>query len=177
VAAVVAAVAADHLGAMSERYEVRGGVGASLPGVVRPAEVDATVEWVPVRRDGALLDLLAARLGSEADVHKIVLGVLAPLVPVLDGPSLGALVAHLPLSTAGELAAGGAAVGARIRAPTGAGDYLLEVARLILHPPPRAATYVRAVFAAARRVLSPAESEAIARRLPHDLAELWSTAR
>jgi uncharacterized protein (DUF2267 family) len=45
-----------------------------------------------------------------------------------------------------------------------------------MHPPPQAATYVRAVFAAARSVLSRADSEAIAARLPGDLAELWRTA-
>jgi uncharacterized protein (DUF2267 family) len=162
---------------MTDAYNVRGGIGPPLPGVVAPADLDARVEWVPVRRGGALLDLLAARLGSEADVHKIVLGVLAPLASTLDGAPLRALLAHLPLSLQGELATGGAAVGAPIRAPRGAGDYVLEVGRLILHPPWRAAAYVRAVFSTARRVLPAAESEAIAERLPGDLAELWRTAR
>jgi uncharacterized protein (DUF2267 family) len=163
---------------MGDGYRVRGGVGPELPGIVGPADLDATAEWVPVRRrTSELLDVLAARLGSEVDLHKIVLGVLAPLAPALDGAPLAALLAHLPQWVGGELAAGGAAVGAAIRPPTGAGDYVLEVARLILHPPPRAATYVRAVFAAARAVLSHEESDAIAARLPHDLAELWRTAR
>jgi uncharacterized protein (DUF2267 family) len=158
-------------------YRVRGGVGPPLPGVVGPAELDARVEWVPVRLNGALVDVLVARLGSEADLHKIVLGVLAPLASALEGAPLAALLAHLPLSIAGELAAGGVAVGAPIGSPRGAGDYVLEVARIILHPPWRAAAYVRAVFASARAVLSPAESEAVAGRLPEDLAELWRTAR
>ena len=94
------------------------------------------------------------------------LGVLAPLRSALDGAPLGALVARLPLSLARELAAGDA--GARRPGPVadGGGDYVLEVSRLVLHPPARAATYVRAVFAAARAVLSREESEAIARRLP-----------
>jgi hypothetical protein len=162
---------------MSDRYTVRGGVGPWLPGIIAPADLDGRVEWVPVRRSGELLDVLEARLGSEVDVHKVVLGVLAPLVSALDGAPLGSLLAHLPLSLARELAAGGAAVGAPVRAPMGAGDYVLEVSRLILQPPWRAAAYVRAVFATARRLLSRAESEAVAARLPHDVAELWRSAR
>jgi hypothetical protein len=158
-------------------YRVRGGVGPPLPGVVGPADLDATVEWVPVRRTSELLDVLAARLGSEVDLHKIVLGVLAPLAQALDGAPLAALLGHLPLWVGRELAAGDAALGARVRPATGAGDYLLEVSRLIQHPPPRAATYVRAVFAAARAVLSREEAEAIAARLAPDLAVLWRAAR
>jgi uncharacterized protein (DUF2267 family) len=158
-------------------YAVRGAVGPQLPGIIGPADLDGRVEWVPVRRTGELLDVLAARLGSEVDVHKIVLGVLAPLASALDGAPLGSLLAHLPLSIARELAAGAIAVGAPIRGPTGAGDYALEVASLIQHPPWRAATYVRAVFATARSLLSRAEADAIAARLPHDVAELWFTAR
>jgi uncharacterized protein (DUF2267 family) len=161
---------------MGDAYRVQGGVGRPLPGIVGPAELDGRADWVPVRRGADLLDRLEARLGSEVDVRKIVLGVLAPLCPALDGAPLGALLAHLPLSIARELAQRDVALGARVRAPLGAGDYLLEVARLVLHPPPQAATYVRAVFAAAGQVLSRAESEAIAARLPADLAELWRTA-
>jgi uncharacterized protein (DUF2267 family) len=161
---------------MGEGYRVRGGVGPQLPGVVGPADLDGRVEWVPVARTGELLDALAARLGSEVDLHKVVLAVLAPLRSALDGPPLGAIVARLPLSLARELAAGDEALGAKVRSPAGAGDYLLEVSRLILHPPWRAATYVRAVFAAARAVLAPEDAEAIAARLPPDLAELWRSA-
>ncbi len=162
---------------MSDVYRVTGGVGPALPGLVGPAGVDGRAEWVPVVRYGAdLLEILEARLGSEVDVHKIVLGVLAPLVPALDGAPLGALVARLPLSLARELAQADVALGARVRAPRGAGDYVVEVGRLVQHPPPRAATFIRATFAAARRVLSRAESEEIAARLPADLAELWRTA-
>jgi len=162
---------------MSESYRVRGGVGPPLPGVVGPADLDGRAEWVPVPRTGELLDALAARLGSEVDLHKVVLAVLAPLRAALDGPPLGALLAHLPLPLARELAAPDVALAARVRAPSGAGDYLLEVSRLIQHPPHLAATYVRAVCAAARAVLSRADSDAIAARLPADLAELWRTAR
>jgi len=162
---------------MSDPYGVRGGVGPALPGVVGPADLDGRAEWVPVPRIGGLLDALAARLGSEVDLHKVVLAVLAPLRAALDGPPLGALLAHLPLPLARELAAPDVALGARVRAPSGAGDYLLEVSRLILHPPGQAATYVRAVFAAAAAVLPRADWEAIAVRLPPDLGELWRTAR
>lgn len=162
---------------MGDDYRVRGGVGPPLPGIVGPADLDGRAEWVPVPRTRELLDVLSARLGSEVDLHKVVLAVFSPLRAALDGPPLGALLAQLPLSLARELAAGGVAVGARIRSPSGAGDYLLEVSRLILHPPWRAATYVRAVFAAARAVLSREESGAIATRLPGDLGELWRSAR
>jgi uncharacterized protein (DUF2267 family) len=158
-------------------YLVRGGVGPPLPGVVGPADVDGRVEWVPIRPMHRLLDDVEARLGSEVDLHKVVLGVLLPLRAALDGAPLGALLAHLPLSLAREIAAGGAAVAARVTSPTGAGDYLLEVSRLILQPPWRAATSVRAVFAAARGALTAEESERIAAPLPGDLAALWRAAR
>lgn len=161
---------------MGEGYRVTGGVGPPLPGIVGPAELDGTVEWVPVARGGDLLDVLAARLGSEVDLHKIVLGVIAPLRSALEGPSLQALLARLPLSLAREIAAGDAALGARVRPITGAADYVREAARLIQHPPWRAATYVRAVFAAARAVLGPEDAQAIAARLPADLADLWRAA-
>jgi uncharacterized protein (DUF2267 family) len=162
---------------MGDDYRVRGGVGPPLPGIIGPADLDMRAEWVPVRRTHQLLDELAARLGSETDLDKIVLGVLMPLCAALDGPPLGALLAHLPLPLARELAVGGAAVGTRVRSPGGAGDYVLEVSRLILQPPWRAATYVRAVFAAARAVLARDELEEIAARLPADIGELWRTAR
>lgn len=163
---------------MDDGYRVSGGVGPPLPGIVGPAELDGRIEWVPAARPGAdLLDTVAARLGSEVDLHKIVLGVLAPLCPALDGAPLGALLAHLPLSLARELAQGDLALNARVRAPRGAGDYVVEVSRLVLQPPARAVTSVRAVLAAARAVLTRAEFEAIAARLPADLADLWRTAR
>lgn len=162
---------------MGDDYQVRGGIG-TVPGTVGPAQLDGRAEWVPGVRSGAdLLDRVEARLGSDADVHRILLGVVAPLVPALDGAPLGALLARLPLSLAGELGDPDSALASRVRAPRGAGDYLVEVSRLILHPPDRAVTYVRAVFAAARAVLSPADAEAIAARLPGDVAALWRTAR
>lgn len=158
-------------------YRVRGGVGPFLPGLVGPGEVDGRAEWVPVRPGAELLEAVEARLGSAADVHKIVLGVLAPLVSTLDGAPLAALLRHLPLSLAGELAEPDLALGTPVRAPRGAGDYVLEVARLVLHPPERAATFVRAVFAAARARLGRGDAEAVAARLPGDLADLWRSAR
>lgn len=161
---------------MGDDYRVRGGVGPELRGLVGPAEVDGRADWVPLPRSADLLGVVAARLGSEADVHKIVLGVLAPLVPALDGAPLGALVAQLPLSLARELAQPDLALNVRVRSPRGASDYLLEVSRLVLHPPDRAATFVRAVFAAARGALARADAEAVAARLPPDLAGLWRSA-
>lgn len=162
---------------MGEGYRVRGGVGPSLPGVVGPGEVDGRVEWVPIARGGDLLDVLAARLGSEVDLDKVVLGVLAPLRAALEGPPLAAIAARLPPHLAAELAAGDVALGAKVRPPANAAEYVTEAARLVQHPPWRAATYVRAVFAAARAVLSPEDAEGIAARLPPDLAELWRQAR
>jgi hypothetical protein len=163
---------------VSDVYQVSGGVGGQLPGLVGPAGVDGRIEWVPVVREGGdLLERLEARLGSEVDLRKIVLGVLAPLCPVLDGAPLGALVTRLPLSLARELAWPDFALSTRVRAPRGAGDYLLEVARLVLQPPDRALTYVRALFAAARAVVPRAEAEAVAARLPPEIAELWRGAR
>jgi uncharacterized protein (DUF2267 family) len=162
---------------MGESYRVRGGVGPALPGIVGPADLDGRAEWVPIARGGDLLDVLAARLGSEVDLHKIVLGVIAPLRTALEGPPLQALLATVPLSLARGVVAGDAALGARVQAPAGAADYVREAARLIQHPPWRAATYVRAVFAAARAALRPEDAGAIAARLPRDLAELWEAAR
>jgi uncharacterized protein (DUF2267 family) len=162
---------------MSDDYQVRGGVGA-VPGTVGPASVDGRAEWVPAARPGAdLVERLEARLGSDVDLHRIVLGVLAPLCPALDGAPLGALVARLPLFLARELADPGFALATRVRAPRDTGDYVLEVSRLILHPPVRAVPYIRAVFAAARAVLSRGDAEAIAARLPGDVAGLWRDAR
>ena len=162
---------------MNDDYRVRGGVGAELHGIVGPAQVDGRADWTPVSRGRDLLGEIAARLGSEVDLFRAVLGVLAPLVPALDGAPLGAIVSRLPPSFARELAAAGAAIGGNVRSPRGAGDYVLDVSRIILQPPWRAATHVRAVFAAARAVLPREDAEAVAARLPPDLAELWRTAR
>lgn len=163
---------------MGRAYSVKGGVGgADLPGVIAPADLDTRVEWVPVPRTRDLLEALAARLGSEVDLHKVVLAVLCPLSAALDGQPLGALLARLPLSLAREMAFPDVALGARVRAPGGAGDYLLDVSRHLMHPPSRAVSYVRAVFAAAREVLPRAEAEEIAARLPAEVAALWRTAR
>lgn len=162
---------------MADGYQVKGGVGGLLPGVLDPRHVDGRAEWVPVRPPRDLLDALSARLGSEADLRRVVLGVLGPLRSALDGEPLGALVAKLPQDLARELADVEQNLCARVAPPGGAGDYLLDVSRLVLHPPRRAATYVRAVFAAAKQVLARDDAEAIAARLPPDLAELWRAAR
>ncbi len=162
---------------MGRRYEVKGGVGGVLPGALGPDELDGRAEWVPFRRRGDLLDALAARLGSEVDLGKVVLAVLCPLRPALDGAPLGAIARTLPHELARELADAELNLCTRVATPAGAGDYLLDVSRMLLHPPVRAASYVRAVFAAAKAVLAPADAEAIAARLPPELAELWRAAR
>jgi uncharacterized protein (DUF2267 family) len=156
---------------MDDEYRVRGGVGPPLPGTVGPAGVDGRTEWVPVRPGADLLDALHARLGSDSEPHHVALAVLAPLAAALEGAPLGSLLAHLPVATARELAAA-ADPRSGVRPATGSGDHLAEVARLVQQPPWRAAATVHAVFASVRQVLTGEESEAIAARLPADLAEL-----
>jgi uncharacterized protein (DUF2267 family) len=160
---------------MADEYRVRGGVGPPLPGTVSPAGVDGRSEWVPVRRGADLLDVLSGRLGSEVEPHHVALAVLAPLAAALAGAPLASLLAHLPAATGVELAAA-ADESSGVRPATGAGDYLVEVARLVQQPPWRAAATVRAVFASARAVLTPEELEAIAAQLPRDLVEAFRKA-
>lgn len=162
---------------MADYYEVKGGVGGRLPGALSPAQLDMRTEWVPLRPPQDLLEALAMRLGSEVQVVRVALGVLAPLRGFLGGEALGALVARLPQDVARELADAELNLNAHVAEPSSAAGYLAEVSRLVLHPPWRAAHYVRAVFAAAKRVLAPEDVEAIATRLPPELAELWRGAR
>lgn len=158
---------------MPDRYGVGGGVGGLLPGVLGPDELDGRIEWVPVRAPRDLPEALAVRLGSDADLHRVVLGVLAPLRQVLEGEPLGALLARLPLHLARELADADLNLCARVAPAAGADAYLDEVSRLVLHPRFVARTYVRAVFAAAKAVLGPDDATAVAGRLPPGVAELW----
>ncbi|HET8539192.1 MAG TPA: DUF2267 domain-containing protein [Anaeromyxobacter sp.] len=162
---------------MSNPYQPAGGVGGRLPGTLGPADLDGRAEWVPLRRPRDLLEALAMRLGSEVDLARVVLAVLAPLRASLEGEPLGALTATLPQDLARELADADLNLNARVRAPAGAADYVAEVSRLVLHPPRRAAEYVRAVFAAAKAVIAADALEPIARRLPPDLAAAWRAAR
>jgi uncharacterized protein (DUF2267 family) len=162
---------------MADRFHVKGGVGGLLPGALGPADLDARLEWVRLRPGGDLLDALAARLGSEADLYKVVLAVLAPLRASLEGEPLRLLFAKLPQDLSRQLADAEQNLCAHLPAPSGAGDYLVDVSRLVQHPPRRAATYVRAVFASAKDLLAHEGSEAIAARLPPELADLWRSAR
>jgi uncharacterized protein (DUF2267 family) len=165
---------------MIGEYQVTGGVGGRLPGALGPAELDGRAEWSSLGRAPArsLTEAVGARLGSEVDTRKVVLAVLGPLRPFLEGEPLGALAAELPLDLARELADVEVALcERRLAAPAGARDYLREVARLVMHPPARAASYVRAVFAAARAVLPPEVVLDIEERLPEELAGLWRAAR
>jgi hypothetical protein len=162
---------------MGHTYFVTGGQGAPTPGAIGPAELDARAEWVPLPARGDLLDELRGRLGSEVDLRKVVLSALCPLRTLLDGAPLGALLERLPFPLAREVLEGELNLNATVPPPTGVGDYLVEVARLLQHPPPRAAFYVRAVFGAAKAVLGPDGSEAVLGRLPVDLAEAWRSAR
>ncbi|HEY6005043.1 MAG TPA: DUF2267 domain-containing protein [Anaeromyxobacter sp.] len=150
-----------------------GGVGGSLPGVLGPEELDGRIEWVPIRPPRDLPEALAARLGSDDDAGRLVLGVLGPLRQLLEGEPLGAIVAKLPLPLARELADAELNLCAKVAPAAGAAEYLAEVSRLVLHPPETAATYVRAVFAAAKAVLAPEEARAVEARLPPEIAELW----
>lgn len=161
---------------MPDRYKVAGGVGGAIPGVLGPWELDGRAEWVPLRPPRDLLDALRVRLGSEVDLHRTALAVLAPLRGALDGEPLGALTARLPQDLARELADAELNLCARVPPPAGGGDYLLEVSRLLLHPPRIAETYVRAVFSAAKAVLAPEDARAIQERLPPGIADAWRAA-
>jgi len=161
---------------MPDRYGVAGAVGGSLPGVLGPEELDGRIEWVPLRPPRDLPEALAPRLGSEGDAHRVIFAVLGPLRQILAGEALGALLATLPLHVARELGDAELNLCARVASPASAPEYLAEVSRLVLHPPAIAATYVRAVFASARSVLSPEDARAIEAKLPPDVAELWRAA-
>jgi uncharacterized protein (DUF2267 family) len=163
--------------AMTTPYQPAGGVGGRIPGTLGPADLDARAEWVPLRRPRDLLEALSFRLGSEVDLRKVLLAVLSPLRGALAGEPLGALTAALPQGVARVLADAELNLNARVPAPAGARDYVEEVARLVLHPPRRAAEYVRAVFAAAKAVLAPEAVGAVAERLPPELAAAWRAAR
>jgi hypothetical protein len=98
--------------------------GPAVPGLLRPGQLDGRAEWVPVRGREGLLGRIAARLGSEADLRKVVLAVLCPLRSALEGPPLDALLARLPYSLAREVLDGEWILNSRVWPPTGAGDYL-----------------------------------------------------
>ncbi len=161
---------------MPDRYGVTGGVGGALPGIIGPEELDGRIEWVPLRPPRDLPEALAARLGSEVDARRVILGTLGPVRAVLEGEPLGAILATLPLDLARELADAELNLGAAVVAATTADEYLAEVARLVLHPRRVAVTYVRAVFAAAKSVLAPEAARAVEERLPPGIAELWRDA-
>lgn len=161
---------------MAHDYRVSGGHGFEVPGALGPAELDARADWVPTERNGDLVSALVPRLGSEAGAAKVIVGVLLPLREVLTGPPLEALLSRLPPPLAGVLRAGAPGAGHRAPTPAGMHEYLAQASRLLQHPPPRTALYARAVFAAAREVLSAEEAAAIAGRLPGELAALFSTA-
>lgn len=163
--------------AHEHEYAVSGGYGAATPGALGPGELDGRADWVGIEHGGGLLEALAPRIGSEVDLEKLVLAAVCPLRSALDGPPLDALLARLPYALALEVREGDRNLNTRVVAASGASDYLVEAARLMQHAPPRAALYVYAFFAAARAVLPPDAHEAIAARLPRDLAELWRSAR
>ncbi len=162
---------------MDKPYQPSGGVAGRIPGTIGPAEFDGRTEWVPLRRPHDLLDALGMRLGSEVDLRKVVLAVFAPLRASLEGEALGTITAMLPADLALVLADADLNLNARVRAATGAADYVHEVSRLVQHPPRRAAEYVRAAFAAAKTVLDEDDVEAVAARLPAEIAAAWRAAR
>jgi uncharacterized protein (DUF2267 family) len=162
---------------MTTPYQPAGGVGGRIPGTLGPADLDGRAEWIPARPPRDLLEALELRLGSEVDLRRVVLSVLSPLRGALEGEPLGALTAALPQDLARVLADADLNLNVRVRSPAGAGDYLAEVSRLVLHPPRRAAEYVRAAFAAAKAVLDPAAIHAISDRLPPEFAAAWRAAR
>ncbi len=159
-------------------YAVAGGAGGTpVPGALGPAELDGRAEWVAVRPRAGLLEALSARLGSEVDLRKVVLALLCPLRRTLEGPPLEAVLSRLPLPLAREVREGDRNLGGPVRSAHGAGDYLVEVARLLQHPPAHAAAYIRAGLAALRAALAPPDAEAVAARLSPDLRSQWAGAR
>jgi uncharacterized protein (DUF2267 family) len=154
---------------MTGEYRVSGGYGGAVPGTIAPNGLDGRAEWVPLQGHG-----LEARLGSEVDLRKVLLGVLVPLLGALRGEPLRAIAARLPYALARELldADDGAA-----RAPPTAEQYLREVSELVQHPLAVAAFYVRAVLGTIRAALATELAEEVERRLPSELAELWRASR
>ena len=128
---------------------------------------------MPIEDAPDLLEAVRARLGSEADPEKILLGVLAPLRPWLQGEALDAILASLPRPVAGELLEAGSVLLAPLPRPDGAGDYLATVVELVQHPPATARAYVLAVFGALEEVLGEDVARSVAARLPPDIAAWW----
>lgn len=162
---------------VEHRYIVSGGVGGACPGALGPDEVEGELEWRPVSHEPGLVERVASRLGSEADARRVILAVLAPLRAALQGHPLDAVMARLPGRLARELLEAEWNLNARVPEATGAVDYLTTVSALARFPPRISAAYVVAVFAALRAALGPADAEAVAERLPGDVAELWRAAR
>lgn len=149
-------------------YRVTGGQGGEIPGGIRPDAFDGRLEWTPLPRGRDLVGAVAARLGSEAEPEKVLLGVLVPLATRLDAPARDALRAALPPPVARELADGAFAVGAPVPRAEGARDLLATVARLVQQPPARALTTIRAVLGALAEALP---GSGIAERLAPALAD------
>ena len=162
---------------VEHRYSVSGGVGGSYPGALGPDEVEGALEYRPVPSAPGLVERLASRLGSAADARRVILATLAPLRGALQGPALDAVLARLPERLARELLEAEWNLNARVPDATDAVEYLATVSSLARFPPRIAATYVVAVFAALRAALGPVDADAVAGRLPGDLAQLWLAAR
>jgi uncharacterized protein (DUF2267 family) len=158
---------------MTGEYQVAGGYGYAVPGAIGPDEVDGRADWVRLEGRG-LADQLHARLGSEVDLRKVLLGVLSPLLGALRGEPVRAIAARLPYGLARELLDGDDGA---TNAPAGAEQYLREVSELLQHPLSAAAFYVRAVLGSVRATLPPEMDAEVERRLLQEIAELWRTSR
>ena len=156
---------------------VQGYHGGPVAGALGPAGLEGRSEWVELRGDGEPEDRVAARLGSEVDLRKVVLAVLCPLRGWLEGEPLGAVLATLPARLAREVQDGELILLRRMGRPGSASEYLGEVADLALQPPARARHYALAVLGTVKEALSPEARAAVAGRLPRDVAALWSEAR
>jgi uncharacterized protein (DUF2267 family) len=170
---VAPAPARAHPSGVGRYFEVGGGQGGSIPGGLGPDGLDASLEWVPLPARPDLLEAVRARLGSEADPEKVVLGVLAPLRGWLEGEPLEALLRALPLDLAARVRDAERWLLRPVHLPAGEGDATPEIAALVQRSPAEARLLARAVLGAARETLSAAASAEIARRLPPDLAAWW----
>jgi uncharacterized protein (DUF2267 family) len=162
---------------MGQFMSVRGYHGDPVAGALGPAGLDGRSEWTELAPAPEPGERVAARLGSEVNLRKVVLAVLCPLRGWLEGELLEAILATLPRRLAREVVDGELILLRQVRRPETADDYLATVAELLLHPPAVARTYVLAVLGTVKEALAPEARGAVAARLPRDVAAIWDEAR
>jgi uncharacterized protein (DUF2267 family) len=146
-----------------------------LPGTIEPDELDGREEWVLA---GAGFERsLAARLGSDVRISRLVMAALPPLRHHLAGDSWEALLDELPWDLRRMLDSAGAHLGGPVPRLTTAVEYVRFIARHTQHPDEQAAFYASSVLGALKESAAPGLAEAVAAELPDELATLWRAAR